>query len=230
MAFWACQAPNLTRVIFQVAFSMPGPSALPALLSDWEQHILEQVHEENAQNIMSFSFLKTVEMSKGHPDVKTVLQKRLQLSFLRRVRNLKDRRTHGLLGVSSISSHQGAFFKARFVTTASVAIRLETTHSATERAEDFEIWQPGNSWDVQRSPSHHELFANQLQSGEFGHRGHALVTKHEQEWGCQPEVAPKPNQEPGIQHKADQTQTDASAFANASSLENILVSMPVLLA
>jgi len=67
-----------------------------------------------------------------------------------------------------------------------------------------------------------------LHHREFGPKVQALVTKHELEWGCQPE-APKPSQEPGVQLQVeDCTPTDANPFTNTSSIEDVLVSIPAL--
>ena len=68
-----------------------------------------------------------------------------------------------------------------------------------------------------------------LQHREFGPKVQALVTRHELEWGCQPEAPEPTSQEPGTQCQVDApTDIAADSFVKASSIDNILVSMPAL--
>lgn len=69
------------------------------------------------------------------------------------------------------------------------------------------------------------------QHHEFGPRIKALIAKHEQEWGCQPQPpmpeAPHPSQEP-ITAAGGSDKAKASPFVDAASIENILFSSPAI--
>jgi hypothetical protein len=67
------------------------------------------------------------------------------------------------------------------------------------------------------------------QHREFGPRIQALIAKHEQEWGCQPQspTADAPHPEP-VAAAGESDNTTASPFVDAASIENILFSLPAI--